>query len=118
MHVHWGGVFYFLTVDMRLRQETKGKESLDTAWFKFKHCCLSINSDWPVEKLIHQLDQLTGTSIFEEEYKKLVHSKGFGDYYATLIDLGITIKNNKVQLSTQETPAVNLRSSIGSTSIK
>lgn len=57
-------------------------------------------------------------SIFDEEYKKLVHNKGFGDYYATLNALGITIKNNKVQLSNQASPAVNLRTSIGSTSIK
>ncbi|MEE9302669.1 MAG: hypothetical protein V3U84_02680 [Thiotrichaceae bacterium] len=94
-HVYWGGAAYFLAVDIRLRKLTKGQESLDTAWYQFKECCLSAKQNWSTESLIHKLDQLTGTSVFHQEYVQKLKSTHFPNYRNSFQELGIVIAGSK-----------------------
>lgn len=98
-HVYWGGAAYFLAVDVRLRQQTGGKQSLDSAWFQFKQCCLSVHSNWRVEEVIQKLDQLTGTTVFTDEYNNVVDSLLFPDYRHSFRQLGITVDRGEVLLN-------------------
>ncbi len=111
-HVYWGGAAYFLAVDIRLREITKGRESLDTAWHKFQQCCLSENNSWSVETLISKLDQLTETSVFSEEYKNNLFSKNFPDYYNSFKQLGIKVSSNALTLEANNGSMSQLRRQI------
>jgi len=90
-HVYWGGAAYFLAVDVRLRQQSQGLQSLDSAWFQFRQCCLSHKKHWQVEAIIQKLDQLTGTTVFTDEYNSVLSSLLFPDYRQSLRQIGVYI---------------------------
>ena len=108
-HVYWGGAAYFLAVDVALRQATQGRESLDTAWSKFRQCCLSYSKDWSVIELTQKLDQLTATTIFTNYYNKMLHRKKFPDYQSSFLALNIGIDGGKVHLDNRPSTALTLR---------
>lgn len=99
MHVYWGGAAYFLNVDVRLRQSSQGKKSLDNTWRKFKECCLSFDRNWPLQKLIPKLDELSNSNIFSDEYHRIIDARTFPDYQTSFEQLGISVRDNKIILS-------------------
>ena len=51
---------------MRLREQTAGAQSLDTALEAIAQCCLGKDRRWTAAELMDQLDKATGTSIFSD----------------------------------------------------
>ncbi|NVJ64885.1 MAG: hypothetical protein HWE16_00230 [Gammaproteobacteria bacterium] len=90
MRVYWSGAAYFFNVDVKLRQESNGKQSLATVLKQYKNCCLPNHSVTALWRVIDRLDRLSGTEIFTDEYQKIISSKQFPDYAETFQQLGIT----------------------------
>jgi hypothetical protein len=89
MRVYWEGAAMLLIADVRLRQMTAGKQSLDTALSALNDCCAVVDRAWSARELFGKLDEVTGTGIFGEIYDQHVASKNFPDLSQTYRALGI-----------------------------
>ncbi|MEO8004082.1 MAG: hypothetical protein ABI771_04200 [Betaproteobacteria bacterium] len=91
MRVYWEGAAMLLIADVRLRQVTAGKQSLDTALAALNECCRSNERAWTAREVFARLDDVTGTGIFGELYERHVASKDFPDLAQTWRALGMSI---------------------------
>jgi hypothetical protein len=89
MRVYWEGAAMLLIADVRLRQMTAGKQSLDTALAALNECCAANDRAWSARELFAKLDELTGAHIFGEIHDQHVASKRFPDLSQTYRALGI-----------------------------
>ena len=102
MRVYWEGAAMLLMADVRLRQMTAGKQSLDTALAALNDCCAMTDRAWSARELFDKLDEVTGTNIFSEIHDQHVASRNFPDLSPTYRALGITAKAGIVKLSSDD----------------
>jgi hypothetical protein len=102
MRVYWEGAAMLLIADVRLRQMTAGKQSLDTALAALNDCCAMTDRAWNARELFDKLDQVTGTNIFSEIYDQHVASKNFPDLSPTYRALGMTTNAGVVEFSSAD----------------
>jgi hypothetical protein len=100
MRVYWEGAAMLLIADVRLRQMTAGKQSLDTALAALNDCCGTTDRAWSARELFDKLDSVTGTRIFGEIYDQHVVSRNFPDLSQTYRALGITMGAGGLEFST------------------
>jgi hypothetical protein len=101
MRVYWEGAAMLLIADVRLRQLTAGKQSLDTALAALNDCCETTDRAWSAREIFDKLDEVTGTRIFGEIYDQHVASRNFPDLSQTYRALGITMGAGGIELSTR-----------------
>ena len=111
MRVYWEGAAMLLIADVRLRQMTAGKQSLDTALAALNDCCSMTDRAWSARELFDKLDEVTGTRIFGEIYDQHVASRNFPDLSLTYRALGIAIGAGGINFSTEDRE-VRLRDAI------
>jgi hypothetical protein len=111
MRVYWEGAAMLLIADVRLRQLTAGKQSLDTALAALNDCCAANDRAWSAQELFAKLDELTGAHIFGELYDQHVASQRFPDLSQTYRALGITAGTGGLGFS-DEVREVRLRDAI------
>lgn len=99
MRVYWEGAALLLIADVRLRQMTAGKQSLDTALAALNECCASADRAWSARELLDRLDGETGTRIFAELYDQHVASRDFPDLSQTYRALGIVAGSDGLEFS-------------------
>jgi len=102
MRVYWEGTALMLMADVRLRQMTAGKQSLDTALAALNECCNSPERSWSARELMEKLDEITGTQVFRELYDMHVASREFPDLAAAYRALGIAPVAGGIELSDDE----------------
>ncbi len=102
MRVYWEGAAMLLIADVRLRQLTAGKQSLDTALAALNDCCGATDRAWSARALFDRLDEVTGTGVFREIYDQHVASRTFPDLKQTYRALGVTIGAGGIGLSTED----------------
>ena len=105
MRVYWEGAAMLLIADVRLRQITAGKQSLDTALAALNECCATTDRAWSARQLFDKLDEVTGTGIFSAIYDQHVASKNFPDLTQTYKALGISPGPGGIELSAEERQA-------------
>jgi len=98
MRVYWEGAAMILIADVRLRQITAGKQSMDTALAALNECCSSTERPWSGRELFDKLDEITGTSVFRELYDQHVASKDFPDLAQAYRSLGIAVGGTGIEL--------------------
>ncbi|HWA12497.1 MAG TPA: hypothetical protein VHA15_05350 [Burkholderiales bacterium] len=99
MRVYWEGAALMLMADVRLRQMTEGKQSLDTALAGFNDCCASSERAWSARELLDRLDGITGTHVFRDLYDLHVTAREFPDLAPTYRALGIVPTATGVELA-------------------
>jgi hypothetical protein len=102
MRVYWEGAAMLLMADVRLRQMTAGKQSLDTALAALNDCCAMTDRAWSARELFDKLDEVTGANIFSEIYDQHVASRNFPDLSPTYRALGITTNAGIVEFSSED----------------
>lgn len=102
MRVYWEGAAMLLIADVRLRQMTAGKQSLDTALAALNDCCGTTDRAWSARELFDKFNEVTGTRIFGEIYDQHVASRNFPDLSQTYRALGITMGAGGIELSTRD----------------
>lgn len=102
MRVYWEGTAIMLMADVRLRQMTAGKQSLDTALAALNECCGSPDRSWSAADLMGKLDEITGTAVFRELYDMHVSAMEFPDLTGTYRTLGISRDGGTIELSADE----------------
>jgi hypothetical protein len=102
MRVYWEGAALMLMADVRLRQMTEGKQSLDTALAGLNDCCASPDRAWGARELLDRLDAITGTHVFGDLYDLHVAAKEFPDLSPTYRTLGIVPATDGIELAGAE----------------
>lgn len=102
MRVYWEGTAIMLMADVRLRQMTAGKQSLDTALAALNECCSSPERAWSARDLLGKLDEITGTRVFRELYDRHVASMDFPELGSTYRALGLSTGAGGIELSDDE----------------
>lgn len=105
MRVYWEGAALILIADVRLRQITAGKQSMDTALAALNDCCSSPERPWSARELFDRLDELTGTTVFREVYDQNVGSRDFPDVLQAYRALGIIVRGDDIELSAENRQA-------------
>ena len=109
MRVYWSGAWYFLAADTRLRQQSRGKLTLDLALKKLNECCA--NARLSVPEIVAKLDQLNRVLLFQSLYDDLVASMKTPSFESIYSSLGINLVDGRVTL--QDTgPGARLRQQI------
>lgn len=101
MRVYWEGAAMLLIADVRLRQMTAGRQSLDTALAALNDCCAATDRAWSARELFDKLDEVTGTGVFRAIYDQHVASRNFPDLSQTYRALGVAIGAGGIELSTE-----------------
>jgi hypothetical protein len=111
MRVYWSGAAFVLRADLRLRAESGGRQSLDTALAELRRCCLPAERYWSASELLEKLNAITGTTLFTDLAATIVDSKEFPDISGAYAELGLGIEMGKLRFD--DDPAhVALRNSV------
>jgi hypothetical protein len=106
MRVYWSGAWYFLALDIRLRQQSGGKHNLDLALRKLNDCCA--DQHLSVRQMVTKLDELNGVLLFEQLYDKVDSSTRIPDADTLFASVGVTVVDSVVALQ-EEGPGASLR---------
>ena len=98
MKVYWSGAALALMADVKLRELSDGKESLDTVARKLRLCCLPSRKSYSDYEFFQQLDRLTEHKVFVDLYNDYAHSAGFPDVTGVFKDLGVNVNRGRVRL--------------------
>ena len=109
VYLHFAAMI--LIADVRLRQITAGKQSMDTALAALNGCCNSTERAWSGRELFDKLDEVTGARIFGEIYDQHVASRNFPDLSQTYRALGIATGAGGLEFSAEDRE-VRLRDAI------
>lgn len=80
--VYWTGAAFFLRVDIRLRIESGGRHSLDSALAAFHDCCMHARRRWNARQLVEALGEASIAEIWRQEYLRTINARAeprFGD---------------------------------------
>ena len=61
LRVYWAGAAMMLDADLRLREVTEGRHSLDSALAGLAECCFAPERRWRADELIARLDRMAAT---------------------------------------------------------
>lgn len=106
MRVYWSGAWYFLAIDIRLRQQSGGKTTLDHALQKLNQCCA--DQKLSVPEMVSKLDELNEVLLFQEFYDRLSLATQMPEYEKIFSSLGVIITDDKVHLQ-DAGPGASLR---------
>ncbi len=99
MRVYWSGAYYFMSVDIALRQQGS---SLDKVLLDLQSCCLQRSKDWTVVELITTLDDLSDSRIFREQYQLSINSYQLQGFEPAFLEIGLTINNGQLSAPDQK----------------
>ena len=98
LRVYWAGAAMMFEADLRLREITQGKLSLDTALAGLADCCLAPERRWSADELIATLDRISGTTVFGDVMREQFESSDFPDFKRVLVRAGVTVRDGEVVL--------------------
>jgi hypothetical protein len=99
MRVYWTGAYYFLSVDIALRQQN---QSLDTVLFDLQRCCLQSTKNWTALGLIKKMDQLSNTLIFSDQYRSIIDSYTLTGFESRFEALGLSRTNDTLFITPEQ----------------
>lgn len=98
LRVYWAGAAMMLEADLRLREQSRGAQSLDAVLAGLAECCLSGERRWSAEEVVARLDELAGVSIFGDVMREQLARAGFPDFRRVLVRAGVTVRGGEVVL--------------------
>ena len=82
--IYWSGAAIALLADVALREQSRGRESLDVVLGRFQECCLPSRRRWSGQEFFEKLDTLAMSPVFMPLYRRYANQPGFPDVDATL----------------------------------
>lgn len=112
MRTYWSGARYFLELDIRLRRQSGGRITLDTALEKLNQCCA--DDTLSAAQIVRKLDDLNKLTLFESLYQSTRERKSVAPFQTLFTSLGITLTDGRVSLQPVG-PGADLRRQIAKT---
>ena len=98
MRVYWSGAAMLLKADIRLRELSGGRQSLDTAVSSLQDCCFEEGRVWRAIELFQRMDRESGYTVFMDLYNEHVADDEFPDMSTTLAELGVVPQQGSVAI--------------------
>jgi predicted metalloprotease with PDZ domain len=98
MRVYWSGAAIMLKADIRLRELSGGRQSVDTALLSLQDCCFEEGRKWRAQELFMELDKLTGYTVFMDLFREHVMDDEFPDLSLTYAQLGLVERSGSIRL--------------------
>lgn len=111
MRVYWQGTAILLAADVELRRQSGGTQSLDSVLEAFGACCLDPDPEWTARKVFDKFDEISGTTIFRQQYEAHVQAPGFPSLEDLYGQLGLEALGGKLALM-NEAPLKAIRDAI------
>jgi len=108
---YWGGALYFFLADVRIRERTNGKKSLEDALRAVVATGGNVEGMWPLERVLDVGDAATGTKVLHELYDELGVRRGNVDLDAVLRRLGVRLDGAVVRFD-DRAPLASARDAI------
>lgn len=110
MRVYWSGALLFLEVDLALRRSSEGRQSLDNVVEAFNSCCRDEKHSWRGVELMAKFDQLSGTGLFSNLYRRYAESTAIPDHRPLFKELGLRIDRGQVVFIPTASGSAQMRS--------
>lgn len=107
--VYWHGAWFFLTLDVRLRRQSRGELTLDTALSRLNTCCGEAQMSVP--EMVRRLDRINDVVLFESLYLRTRESVAIPATDSLFASLGIDVVDGRVHLQ-EFGPGATLRRGI------
>ncbi len=111
MRVYWSGAAMALLADVKLREQTNGLHSMDTALSALRECCLPSDHLWSAREVFTKLDKLTGTRVFVDIYNEHANGRSFPDMSEAYKKLGLSVRNKSLAINKSQ-PYAGVRADI------
>ena len=108
---YWGGALFCLLADVEIRKRTGNKKGLEDAFRGILKAGGTIESDWPMTRVIEIGDRATGVSVLRELYEKMKASPAPVDLDALWKELGVERRNGRVTFNDMA-PLASVRKAI------
>ena len=86
MKYYWAGAALALMADVRLRERSAGRESLDTVLGQLQRCCLPARNRWSATRLLRRLDGFLDDPVFIPLWETYADRPGFPAFAEALND--------------------------------
>jgi hypothetical protein len=93
---YWGGSMFWLSADIRVRQQTHNEKSVRDAVRGVLDSGGDGSQTWSLKKLLAAYDRATGTNVFTELNEELGEKPGKVDLDALWKSLGVVYRDGKV----------------------
>ncbi len=97
MKIYWTGAAIALMADIRLRERSGNRESLDDVLDRLQACCLPSERVWSGPELFSKLDTLIDEPVFMPLYRRHADATGFPDTSEVFERLGVEVGNDGVR---------------------
>lgn len=110
---YWGGCLFWLLADVRIREQTQQKSSLQDALRAILDAGGDGSQDWPVSKVIEIADRATATHVLRDLYNDMADRPVTVDLDALWKRLGVQYRRDKVTFD-DAAPSAAIRKAIAS----
>ena len=110
---YWGGAMFCLLADVRIRERTGNRKSLQDALRGIVAGGGNITEDWNIEKALALGDKATGTTVLRDLYRQMRDKPAPADLDQLWKRLGVDFKGGVVQYD-DKAPEANIRKAIAS----
>ena len=93
---YWGGALFWLLADVRIREQTGNRHSLDDAIRAIWSEGGDGAADWPAERVLREGDRATGVSVLEDLHRQLGDKPVDIDLPALWKRLGVIYRNRRL----------------------
>ncbi|HET9838174.1 MAG TPA: hypothetical protein VFR84_08060 [Candidatus Angelobacter sp.] len=105
---YWGGAMFCLVADVRIRERTGNRKSLQDALRGIMNGGGNITEDWNIEKTLALGDHATGTTVLRDLYRQMRDKPAPVDLDQLWKKLGVAWKDGAVQFN-DKAPEANIR---------
>jgi len=86
---YWGGAMFCLVADVRIRQATQNRKGLQDALRAIVAAHATIDTEWPLERVLKVGDQATDTAVLSDLYSEWKDTPVPVDLNQLWLDLGV-----------------------------
>jgi hypothetical protein len=108
---YWGGAMFCLLADVKIRERSENRKSLQDALRAIRNHHGIITEDWEIEKALAMGDKGTGTTVLQDLYHEMRDKPDPVDLDRLWKKLGITVKGDQVVFD-DKAPEANIRRAI------
>jgi hypothetical protein len=110
---YWGGAMFCLLADVRIRERTGNRKSLQDALRGIVEGGGNISEDWDIERALALGDKATGTTVLRDLYRQMRDKPAPADLDQLWKKLGVNLDGGAVQYD-DKAPEANIRKAIAS----
>jgi hypothetical protein len=108
---YWGGAMFCLLADVKIRERSQNRKSLQDALRAIRNHHGIITEDWEIEKALAMGDKGTGTTVLQDLYHEMRDKPDPVDLDGLWKKLGIGVKGDQVVFD-DKAPEANIRRAI------